>query len=203
MIQVSRELRWFPGAVTAVAIAAASTLIASPVLAAEAPTATQLPDDMVVQILEPTGGKILRPVDWHYTERHADGQFQWILSKEDPGRGGYETGMSIQLFANVSQVTGMTPRQFLEGVAEERASAASKVVARCPEVDQGLFSVFCVEVIEGDDPEFRVTYSLFISDESDLAAVTVFGAPATQWSDVQDVRQAMLTFELIDMSRFE
>ena len=63
MIQVPRELRWFPGAVTAVAIAAASTLIASPVLAAEAPTATQLPDDMVVQILEPTGGKILRPVD--------------------------------------------------------------------------------------------------------------------------------------------
>ena len=58
---------------------------------------------LVEQVLEPTGGKILRPEDWYYAERHRDTSYVWTLSKEDPSRRAYTTGVALQAFAEVKR----------------------------------------------------------------------------------------------------
>jgi hypothetical protein len=52
-------------------------------------------DGFVEQVLEPTGGKVQRPVTWFYKEAHSDRKWVWIIAKEDPGVGPYKTGINI------------------------------------------------------------------------------------------------------------
>ncbi|MBV8100153.1 MAG: hypothetical protein JOZ31_13440 [Verrucomicrobia bacterium] len=41
------------------------------------------PTEFVTQVLEPLGGKIVRPKDWFYTESHGGPSYVWTFSRED------------------------------------------------------------------------------------------------------------------------
>lgn len=61
------------------------------------------PEGYEIQLLEPLGGKILRPKGWYYSENHGGSQYSWTISKEDSSSGPYETGMKIQMFAGIEK----------------------------------------------------------------------------------------------------
>ena len=42
--------------------------------------------EFVTQVLEPTGGKIMRPKDWFYTESQRGPSYVWTLFREDASR---------------------------------------------------------------------------------------------------------------------
>ncbi|MEM6474090.1 MAG: hypothetical protein AAF802_31360, partial [Planctomycetota bacterium] len=53
----------------------------------EMPGQTFVPDGYVLQSLDPLGGSLARPKDWHYSEGHREQQFMWTVSKEPPEGG--------------------------------------------------------------------------------------------------------------------
>jgi len=158
------------------------------------------PSDFVTQILEPTGGKILRPKSWFYAEGHRGSAYMWTLSREDiSGNRPYTTGVRIQTFVGVKNGTGKTAKEFiLDFVAAKKKDA--KIVNSCVEQDQGLFTRICLETEEG---AHHILYSLFWgSRDMDIAVVSIAGTTKELWGTFAPTFQKMSEFELIDMKRF-
>jgi len=161
------------------------------------------PSGFTVQILEPTGGNILRPNEWHYAETHkSENTLRWIISKEDTegGKTGYETGVSLQVFVDVEPRTSKTPEQFVRDFIEGKKVAADKVHSTCEALDQGMFTRVCLEATEGD---YRISYSCFWGNEIDVVAIFIAGAPLGLWKNHEDTFNIMNNFQLIDSSRFD
>src|SRR3954470_20368648 len=97
-----------PNALRALLIALLA--LAAPAVAENAPT------EFVTQVLEPTGGKMARPKDWFYSERHRGTVYDWVISREDTkgGVGPYTTGVRIQTFTGVKDGTGKSAKQFIQ-----------------------------------------------------------------------------------------
>lgn len=160
------------------------------------------------QILEPTGGKIKKPKDWFYRERHGGSYYVWVLSKEDPDKGPYKTGVMIQAIIGIEEKSGQSAESFLRKFVDSKKSEV-KVLSECKAQDQGFFIRVCLETIEpapdfGDGKNFHIQYSLFWgSNEMDLAVVMVSGTLEELWSENKEIFNSMQAFEIIDMARFE
>lgn len=182
-------------------IGAILLLLASSVTVAE--------EEMVQQILEPTGGKIMKPKSWFYSESQNSNGYMWTLSEEDISSGGsYDTGVRIQLMSGIKTGTGKTPKEFLFDFMESKKAAVDRVISTCPEADQGLFSVVCLETVETalhekSEKKHHILYSLFWSNSMDLVVISIAGARESEWSNYESIFNEMRGFELIDMSRFE
>jgi len=129
--------------------------------------------DFVVQVLEPTGGKILRPKDWFYAEGHQGPVYTWTITREDISGGkSYTTGVRIQTFVGVKQGTGKSAKQFIYDFLASKKTQA-KVLKLGEEENQGLFTRICLETEEGPD---HILYSLFWGTNGmDLAVVSISG----------------------------
>ena len=157
--------------------------------------------EYVKQLLEPLGGKIDRPKEWHYTEGHKSQSWLWTISRENAEGGApYDVGVRIQAALHVQKITGKSPRQFILDLKAQKSKAADKVITECGEANQGLFSRVCLETEEG---RFHVLYSLFWGNGMDVIVITTSGAPKEEWQQYENVFNHMAAFELIDMSRFE
>jgi hypothetical protein len=186
-------------------VAAALVCPLSPAHAVTATGALEIPEGFELQVLEPAGGRIARPANWFYRERHSGGSHVWIISREDPDLGPYQTGMKIQLLIDVTDLTGWTPRDFVAHIVSQKR-AHTKVIRHCGEEPVGLFLRQCLETEEAADfspsGAFRIVYSLFYNDELDVVVLNIFGAPTDAWDEASVLLGAMSEFELIDMSRF-
>ena len=160
-------------------------------------------DGFVTQLLEPTGGKIVRPKDWFYAESHRGPVYLWTISAEDTTGGKpYTTGVRIQTIVGVQKGTGKTAEKFLaDFVASKKNDKHVVVIKTCKKTKSGLFNRICLETEEGDD---HILYSLFWgSDELDVAVVVIAGTTKELWDTHAPTFRKMEEFELIDMKRFE
>jgi hypothetical protein len=174
---------------------------------APAQATISVPDGYELQLLEPLGGKIARPKDWFYRERHGGPSYIWILSKEDPDQGPYRTGIRIQTLQGIKTGTGKTPEEFLRDFLTQKKST-SKVFSECGPETVGMFTRMCLEteeLIEDNGPPtiYHIQYSVFWLDSGDLATVVTAGAPQPLWLEYKTTFDIMGAFELIDMSRFD
>jgi hypothetical protein len=159
------------------------------------------PTEFVTQVLEPTGGTILRPKDWFYGEGHRGPTYMWTLSREErSGDAPYTTGVRIQAFTGVRGGTGKTAEQFVRDLAAARRGQAERVVSTREPQGQGLFIRIGLETEEGPH---RILYSLFWgSNGLDIAVVSIAGTTKELWAVYAPVFDRMAAFELIDMTRF-
>ena len=160
------------------------------------------PAEFVTQVLEPTGGKILRPKDWFYAEGHRGPVYMWTLSRENTaGNAPYTTGVRIQTFTGVKAGTGKTAKEFILDLVAARTKAATRVLKTCPEQHPGLFIRSCLETEEG---RYHILYSLFWGrNDLDIAVVSTAGTTVELWETYAPTFDRMGAFELIDMKRFE
>ena len=160
-----------------------------------------VPEGFVLQRLEETDGQIAKPKDWFYLRRGTPTGWVWILSKEDPELGPFQTGMLIQVLVGVEKGTGGTREAFAQKVLASKRSSA-QVVGGCPKVDQGMFFRECVEVIESvQRPEksgiYRTRYSSFWGKEMDIVVFSTFSAPNDAWAEAGPIADVMANFVLI------
>jgi hypothetical protein len=159
------------------------------------------PTEFVTQTLEPTGGKILRPKDWFYTERHSGRSYVWILSREDASKGPWTTGVCIQALAFVQRFTGLTPRVFVLYAVAATRDKATKILSTCDEQDQGLFTRICLETEQG---AYHNRYSMFWGDRQiDIVIISTSSTSKELWNTYAPIFDKMSAFEVIDMKRFE
>lgn len=172
-----------------------------PIIAAQNFNFQVTPTEFVTQLLEPTGGKIQRPNDWHYLESHQSPSYTWIMSREKADKEPYTTGFRIQMLVGVKEVTGKSAKEFLDAFIAKKEKTADRVVSRCDPTDQGLFSRVCLETEEGP---FHITYSLFWGNKNmDIAVITIAGTTHELWETYTPVFNKMNEFELVDMKRFK
>ena len=183
---------------------APATLKSVPVAttAAQEFTFETAPTEFVLQVLEPTGGKIQRPKDWFYVEGHHGPVFMWTLSREDTaGHKPYTTGVRIQVFKGIKDGTGKTAKQFVADFVAAKKKEAAKVIKTCDEREQGLFTRICLETEEGQD---HILYSLFWGTNGmDVAVISIAGTSKELWDTYAPTFDKMASFELIDVKRFE
>jgi hypothetical protein len=159
------------------------------------------PTEFVTQVLEPTGGKMLRPKDWFYVESQNDSTFTWIISREDASKAPYTTGVRIQMTAGIKKGTGKSPGKFiLDYVAAKKKEAGKVIKNACSETKQGMFTRVCLETEEGP---YHILYSLFWNNKIDLVVVLIAGTRKDLWDTYDPTFQKMGRFELIDLERFQ
>jgi hypothetical protein len=159
------------------------------------------PTEFVIQVLEPTGGKISRPKDWFYSEGHRGPVFEWLLTRENvSGKCPYTTGVRIQGFPHVLKNTGKTAKQFVLDIEARKRKEASRIVSTFDEMNQGMFTRIGLETEEGPH---HILYSLFWgSGGMDLAIVVIAGTTKELWGTFAATFDRMNDFELIDMKRY-
>ena len=173
------------------------------VFTASAYAAEKPPTEFITQILEPTGGRIQRPKDWFYHERHRGPVCDWMLTREDTngGRKRYTTGVRIQMFPAVKVGTGKSATQFILDFLANKKREATKVIKICEPTEQYLFTRVCLETEEGPH---HILYSLFWGTKDlDVAVVAIAGTTKELWKTYEPTFNKMSAFELIDMKRFE
>lgn len=176
-------------------------LLLASIVSVSAQTNTLTPTNFVVQVLEPTGGKILRPKDWFYTEGHRQKSFVWTISREDSAKGNYTTGVRIQIMVGIKAEKGKTPQEFIESFIAMKKRTVDKVIKTCSETKQDLFTRVCLETEEGPH---RILYSLFWGNKDlDVVVISIAGTRKEFWDTYSPVFDKMSGFELIDMKRFE
>jgi hypothetical protein len=176
-------------------------LFLASIVSISAQTNTLTPTNFVLQVLEPTGGKVLRPKDWFYTESHREKSFVWTLSLEDSSKGKYTTGVAIQTIIDIKARKGKTPKEFIESFIAMKKQTVDKVIKTCSETNQGLFTRVCLETEEGPH---RILYSFFWGNKDlDVVVISIAGTKKELWDTYSPVFDRMSGFELIDMKRFE
>jgi hypothetical protein len=160
----------------------------------------EAPTEFVTQILEPTGGKMLRPKDWFYTESHNGSSFTWTISREDASKAPYTTGVRIQMIAGVKKGTGKTPKKFVLDYVAQKKKEAAKVVNTCGETNQEMFTRVCLET---EESRYHILYSLFWNNKIDWVVVSISGTRKDLWDTYDPTFQKMGRFELIDLKRFQ
>ncbi len=196
-LEAMKQWRFNPGKVNGETVATS----AAQEFNFEIPPSVTAPTEFVTQVLEPTGGKILRPKDWFYTENHSGTSYTWTLSREEATKTPYTTGVRIQTFVGVNKVTGKKGKEFVLDFLTQKRNESVKVIKECPERDQGLFTRVCFETEEGP---FHILYSLFWgSEDLDVVVVSIAGTTKELWSTYSPTFDKMSSFELIDMKRFE
>ncbi|MGV8998477.1 MAG: hypothetical protein ACOH12_16175 [Parvibaculaceae bacterium] len=184
------------------------TLLVMPLHAfAGTPPSIPVPEGYVLQILDPTGGEIARPKDWHYANEGTQSGYMWTMTPEDP-KGFYETGLRIQLLAGVQKGTGESRTVFAKNLIDGLKSKAISVVKDCPTSDQGDFMRQCLEVIETDkgpkgDVKYRVLYSVMWGKDLDMIVVTIFGTVPEKWEAMRPVADTMATFKIASKEFFD
>jgi len=123
------------------------------------------------------------------------------LSAENPLKGGYETGLRIQLLVGVEKQTKKSRFSFTQDFFAKKRSSTT-VVRECPEIDQEKFKRQCIEVVENVErpngiKAYHLLYSVFWGKEIDMVSVFTFGAPQEEWASVKDVIEIMSHVELI------
>jgi len=162
-------------------------------------SAAPAPPGFVRQILEPTGGDILRPKGWFFQEGHRPDLLMWTISKEDPTQG-YTTGVKIQIFLRIAEKTKRTPKQFLAELMAGLRKRATRVIKEYPEINLGLFSRMGVEVEEG---KFHILYSCFWgSSDLDFVILSIAGTAKEWWATHAPTFERMAEFSPIDLQRF-
>lgn len=161
-----------------------------------------VPDGFVIQDMEPTGGRILRPNGWFYSESHTDESLMWTISREDTdgGKKPYDTGVRIHAFLGVKEAIGESPEAYIRQYFEQKRTAADEIHKTCDPEDQGGFTSVCLEVSEGG---YRVLYFMYWSNAQDVAVVSISGAKKEDWSKYAETFKEMSTFELVDAKRFK
>ena len=162
----------------------------------------EAPTEFVTQVLEPTGGTILRPKDWFYAEKHHGHQYVWELSREDPlAIKAYETGLSIQTFSGLKANLGQTAEHYMLYFRDMRAKEATKVLANREPKDLGVYTTASMET---EERGFHVRYLFFWgSHDEDIAVLITAGAPINLWDKYAPTFDKMGEFEPLDPKRLE
>lgn len=175
-------------------------LLALPLVCAAADD-IPVPAGFVLQPLPETDGQVARPKDWFFSSQGTSSGWLWTISREDPAKGPYKTGLRIQLLVGVTKGTGKAREDFVQTFISGKRSS-SEVKRSCPTTDLGQFYRQCIEVIESVPPPsgpgpYRILYSLMWGKEMDMVVVSTFGAPAETWQTASPLADAMTEFRLI------
>lgn len=160
------------------------------------------PKSYHTRALEPLHGEITVPDGWYFADYPGEHGYRWVISKEDTSfQQDYLTGMNIQFFVGIKKNTGKSPREFCEEAMAGFEKTSKKVIRKWPASQQGIFTRIGLEV---EDEKFHTIYSFFYgSNENDMSACTVVGAPKEQWADYSPTFEKMLAVKLIDMEKLK
>jgi hypothetical protein len=162
--------------------------------------ADEAPAEFVTQVLEPGGGKILRPKDWFYAEFHNGPVLKWVLSREDTsGDMPYVTGVSINVIPYTKERTGMIAPDYIRSLIVLRKQEATRIIKDCRQQKGEIFTRICLETEEG--PLHKLYTFFWGNNGMDLAVVTIASSTKDQWATYRSTFDKMSAFELLDSKR--
>ncbi len=150
----------------------------------------------VISPLDPIGGKIKRPHDWHYRENHIGTSYSWTFARENGGGEPYTTGVRIQAFPYVKKSTGEGGKEFIYSFIIEKRKMATRVLKICPDWKDGAFTRTCLETEEGPK---HYLYSLAWGGNKDMVIISIASTDKNLWSQYEAMFETMGKFEISDI----
>ena len=153
------------------------------------------PKGFVWQDLELTGGKLLKPNNWHFREAHGNEQLRWTVSKEDPDKrnGGYDTGVAVNVIPQVENSENVA-KQLVNQILKK-----GEVLRTCGPEQVGNMFRACIELIEShqNGKEYHVLYTIMWWSNSSMIAYTSAGTFTNKWNKYRDTFDVMSVVELV------
>lgn len=143
------------------------------------------PNGFEVQRLEPLGGEVLKPKGWYFNVTGTKDAAVYQIAKEDPKKGQFETGLTINIIPGIRAKTGEPTTGYIPYFYNKKKKSG-RVVSTDPVTQQGKFTRFAFLVDEeltlrGKKNVHRISYCIFASDETDLLIMMIFGCPRDEW----------------------
>lgn len=160
---------------------------------------TALPDGYELTALYPLKVRLLKPLGWFQDSHATLSGWEWSIAKGANGGALYDTGLRLQLVSRLKANGGPFPRERARQIVELRRKAAVRVVRECPiDVNRGQART-CLELIENSGKgktarQFHVLYTLTWSDSDDYLLLSIFGAPAAEWTHYAETAERMSVF---------
>jgi len=160
----------------------------------------QVPAGFVLQVLDPTDGRIAFPKDWFYTSEGTKSGWVWTFAHENPNTNPYENGLRIQLIYPATKWTQNSPEGFVRSLFESKKRTC-KVIEECPVVDCGEYFRQCLEVIEpikqdAVEKSFHIIYTAIRFKNDDVIAICTFGVLDSEWEKYRNISKVMSQFIL-------
>ena len=173
----------------------------------------KIPAGYSAQVLDPIGARVPKPKDWFYGRTYDPRGYTWILSRENPSaKGGYQTGLRIQLLQGVKKGTGKTLKDFVDDFfTKKKADGGTKVLKAditktCGAKPPAGLRRACLESEEpvaGQGKQmFHLAHIALWNDDTDSIVIMTFGAPVKEWGKLRDTAAEMTgKLELPDFSK--
>lgn len=151
----------------------------------------------VVQNLEPLGGEILRPENWHFRRLMNDDALAFQIAKEDISNGGeFETGLTINLVKDVTKKSRVSPSIYAAYFIKDKLKNAELVTRDASRRDgdflrEGILIRENKTLTEKTQP-FKIGYTLYANDKTDLLIIMVFGTPESEWDANDEIYTIMM-----------
>lgn len=146
------------------------------------------------QRLTEVRGSVLRPVVWHFNHRAEGDELDYYVSREPAGADGdFDTGLSIKVFTDVPDRTGLPLTDYARGLVSE-ASGGLEIIdgpwdtAAAPYVTHGA-------LVRATDPgkgEFNAHMAAMANEETGTVYLIRFEGPAASWDTIWPMGELML-----------
>lgn len=186
------------GVLPATALALALTLaLALGPGAARAETASL---QVTTQVLEPVGGRILRPRNWVLQPAHRPEAYVWLVAPPTGAQAAVPR-VRVETVLGARREGGADAFERAQAVLKAKSGEGSRVLRRCEPKDLGLFTRACLEVDEGAE---RVLYTVYWETTGrNIFSVVEARALQAQWPTYAALFARMANFQVLDMKQFE
>ena len=178
------------------AVALAALLALGPIHSAGDEPPVPVPKGYVLQELDETGW-IARPKNWFFVSRHTADGWVWNISKEDPAKGQYRTGVVISAFEDVRDAETPTATMVVQNFFAQQARDNKVLSKSLPRLAGGL-ERRCLDVLGRDGYHVRFTAYWDPTPYSGFVLIAAFSAPQDGWEKTKTVAQVMSDIAIAD-----
>ncbi|MBL4759925.1 MAG: hypothetical protein JKY80_03605 [Mariprofundaceae bacterium] len=141
----------------------------------------------------------LIPEGWFIKEEVNKGHYALFISKEEIKDGrDFKTGFSLNFNTNVTKKTGSKPSDYAKGwVSEFQKSMNKEIIEKPWHFESNGFKGFG---IKSKDAEIIMHNMLIANDKSDSLYITLFEAPAEQWTKAWKIGNVIMNNLRLDKS---
>ena len=141
----------------------------------------------------------LRPDGWHFKQTEQSGQLAYFITKEpipadaEEGTTQFETGFSINVWQQVSQVKGVRPSDFAQSYVAVIQQSTEHEVENVGTPSHGSMVGIGVQFRTKNDPDpLRQQLLLVANDATDTLYHIMFESPIRQWDEEWPVARMVL-----------
>lgn len=153
------------------------------------------PEGFAWQVLPEVKGACLLPAGWHFRSEVKNGTHAYFLSVENIAEvGSFQTGMTINVVANVDKRTGKTAHQYALDFIQVRKEMGKETIVFSNEVRRGIFAggLFRSSAPRPEGGNTIIHNIVLANTSTQTLYMIIFESPESSWDKAWKLGETML-----------